>query len=180
MINEVVVTSESKEILNLKKKYPIKFIERPKKLSNNTIMPDASIIHCYKKIKKKYDYIVMLQPTSPLRTANDVDRAIKKIVLEKSDSLLSVFESHSFLWKKKKNNSIPINYHYLKRPRSQNMSQFQENGAIYITKPKIYFLNKNRLGGKISLFPMKFWNSFDINDLEDFRHVERIYKLQKR
>ena len=68
----------------------------------------------------------------------------------------------------------------MKRPRSQNMSQFQENGAIYITKPKIYFLNKNRLGGKISLFPMKFWNSFDINDLEDFRYVERIYKLQKR
>ena len=35
------------------------------------------------------------------------------------------------------------------------MSQFQENGAIYITKPKIYFLNKNELGGKISLF-LKF------------------------
>jgi len=176
LINEVVVTSESKEILNFRRKYPIKFIERPKKLSSNTIMPDASIIHCYKKLKKTYDYIVMLQPTSPLRTTNDIDHAIKQIILEKSDSLLSVFESHSFLWKKIKKNSIPINYHYLKRPRSQNMTQFQENGAIYITKPKIYFSNKNRLGGKISLFLMKFWNSFDINSLEDFQHVEKIYK----
>ena len=71
LINEVVVTSESKEILNLKKKYPIKFIERPKKLSNNTIMPDASIIHCYKKIKKiRLHCDASAQIT--LRTTNDV------------------------------------------------------------------------------------------------------------
>ena len=49
-----------------------------------------------------------------------------------------------------------INYNFLKRPNSQSMSQFQENGAIYITKPKTYEKNKNRLGGKISFYEMSF------------------------
>ena len=139
-------------------------------------MPDAAIMHAYKKIGQNYDYIAMLQPTSPLRTTKDIDDSIKKIILEKSDSLLSVFKSHSFLWKKKKSKYLSSNYNYLKRPRSQKMSQYQENGAIYITKPKIYQSNKNRLGGKISLYEMSFWKSFDINSLEDFQYVEKIYK----
>ena len=144
-------------------------------LSNSSIMPDAAVIHACKNIKKNFDYILMLQPTSPLRTTKDIDNSIKKIIFEKGDSLLSVFKCHSFIWENRKNLFKPKNYNFLKRPRSQSMTQFQENGAIYITKPRIYKMNKNRLGGKISYYEMSYWKSFDINSLEDFIRVEKLY-----
>ena len=47
-------------------------------------------------------YIILLQPTSPVRLPHTLDNAIKFILKEKSDSLLSVTRNHSFVWKKEK------------------------------------------------------------------------------
>ena len=150
---------------------------RPKNLSGKKIMPDAAVIHAIKSYKKKFDYIIMLQPTSPLRKTNHIDNAIKKIIKEKSDSLLSVFETHAFLWEKKDKNFISKNYKLNKRPRSQEYKKYQENGAIYVTKTKTFLKFKNRIGGRISIYKMSFWDSFDINSKEDFNKVEKLAKV---
>ena len=102
LIKDVYVTSENDKILNLSKKYLAKTIKRPKKLSNNKIHIDEAIRHAYLKVNKSYDYIVALQPTSPLRTTKNIDEAIEMIKKEKADSLISVFKTHQFLWKKEK------------------------------------------------------------------------------
>jgi CMP-N,N'-diacetyllegionaminic acid synthase len=177
-ISKVCVTSENKKILNFTKKFPINSILRPKKLANAYIMPDEAVKHAYLKINESFDYIIMLQPTSPLRTSTDIDNAIEKIFFTKSDSLLSVFKSHAFFWKKKnKNFCEPTNYHFNKRPRSQDIDSYQENGAIYITKSKLFLKKNNRLVGKISFSEMSFANSIDINTEEDFKLGEAIKKL---
>jgi CMP-N-acetylneuraminic acid synthetase len=176
LIDDVYVTSENENILKLSKKYLAKIIKRPKKLSNSIIMPDEAIKHAYLEINKNYDYIVTLQPTSPLRTAKDIDGAVNKIIKTKADSLLSVFKTHAFLWKKSRNYYLPTNYDYNKRPRSQESELFQENGAIYITKPKILLKKNNRLGGKITTYCLSFWKSIDIDFLEDFHAAEVLQK----
>lgn len=179
LIDDVYVTSENENILKISKKYLAKIIKRPKKLSNNIIMPDEAIRHAYLKINKDYDYIVTLQPTSPLRTTKDIDGAIKKIIKTKADSLISVFKTHAFIWKKSDNYYIPINYDFNKRPRSQESESFQESGAIYITKPKILIKKKNRLGGKITAYCLNFWRSIDIDHIEDFYIGEILKKNLK-
>ncbi len=178
-IDDVYVTSENENILKLSKKYLAKTIKRPKILSNSIIMPEEAIKHAYLKINKNYDYIVILQPTSPLRTVKDIDGAVNKIIKKKADSLLSVFKAHAFLWKKSRNYYISTNYDYNKRPRSQESELFQENGAIYITKPKILLKKNNRLGGKIATYCQDFWKSIDIDNLEDFRVAEILQKKYK-
>jgi len=175
-ITNTCISSDCKRVHKISKKYPVKFISRPRSLSGGKIMPDAAMIHAVKSYKKKFDYVVMLQPTSPLRNTKHIDEAITKIIKEKSDSLLSVFETHGFLWKRKNKEYVPENYKFSKRPRSQDLKQYQENGAIYITKTKTLFKSKNRLGGKISIYKMSFWDSFDINTLEDFIKVEKIIR----
>ena len=174
-IDEIYLTSDDSKILNIAKKYGINCIVRPKNLSNNTIMPDAAVLHAYRKIKKSFDYIVTLQPTSPLRKAADIDRAIVKIVKNNGDSLLSAFKTHSFIWKKIKN-IYKSNYDIYKRPRSQDFERYQENGSIYITKPKIFIKNKNRLGGKIIISEMDRYASLDIDSIKDFKIAELILK----
>jgi len=177
-INEVYVSSDSKKILTISKKYYAKTIVRPKILSGSIIMPDAAIKHAYVKIGKKFDYIVMLQATSPLRASKQIDAAIKHIIKKKGDSLLSVTKSHTFLWKRNKSSFFPINYKINKRPRSQDTEFYRENGAIYITKPKILIKKNNRLGGKILIYKMNKIDSTDIDNLEDFKVTENLLKTK--
>ena len=177
-IDDIYISTDDKKIINFSKKKKIKFINRPKKLSNNKIMPDAAVKHAYLKIKKKSDFIVTLQPTSPLRNAYDIDNAIKKIVNSKADSLTSVFQTKAFLWKKKNKEFFkPINFDVKNRPRSQDINFLQENGAIMITREKILLRTGLRLGGKISVSIMSEENSVDIDiykDLEKAKFYKRI------
>ena len=153
---------------------------RPKSLSGNIIHPDKAITHAYLKLKKKYDYIVMLQPTSPLRTSKDIDQAIETIVKEKSNSLFSSEVGHSFFWNKNKNNLSPINYKLKYRPRSQKFKTYKENGAIYVTKSNFFLKNNNRLGGKISTYVMPSDRSIDIDNINDLKEAEYLMKSIKR
>jgi len=171
-ITEICITSDSQAILEYAKKQKVKTIKRPKKLANDIIHADEAMIHAYQSLNKKYDYIIMLQPTSPLRNSKHINDAIKKIFYSKKDSLLSVCKNSKFIWKKKNNNFYPINYNIKKRPRHQDVKFYQENGAIYITKPNILLKNRNRLGGKIDIFLMDQECSIDIDSLKDFKKAK--------
>ena len=179
-ISSVCVTSDSEKILNYCKKFDVTTILRPKKLSGNIIMPDHAIKHAYLKLKKKYDFIVMLQPTSPLRTYKDIDNAIKIIIKNKSNSLFSSSIESRFIWKKSKNNYYPINYNYKNRPRHQDVSFYFENGSIYISESNLFTKKTNRLGGKISTYIMPYDKSIDIDDIQDLKEAEKIMKSLKK
>ena len=78
-----------------------------------------------------------------------------------------------------------INYNYQDRKPRQNIEpQFLENGSIYLTKTDLLKNKRNRLGGKISIFPMPRWKSYQIDNHEDidvckFYMTERIINKQK-
>jgi CMP-N,N'-diacetyllegionaminic acid synthase len=179
-ISSVCITSDSEKILNYCKNFDVKTILRPKKLSGNIIMPDEAIKHAYLKLKIKYDFIVMLQPTSPLRTFQDIDNAIEIMIKNKSKSLFSSSIESRFIWKKSKSNYYPINYNFKKRPRHQDISFYFENGAIYISESNLFTKNANRLGGKISTYVMPYERSIDIDDNKDLQEAEKIMKSQNK
>ena len=81
------------------------------------------------------------------------------------------------LWKKDKNGNLhSLNYDYKNQgPRQLREPDYVENGAIFIFKPAIMINEKNRFGGKIGLFPNNFWQSFEIDDPEDWEFVELIF-----
>ncbi len=176
-ISKVCVTSDSPKILKVAKKYKNVFlVKRPKYLSNSIIMPDDAVVHAYKKIKKKYDFIITLQPTSPLRTSKQIDAAITKIVDSSADTLVSVCNSHDFYWEKGKRFYFPKNYKPENRPRSQDFKQFRENGSIYISESSKMLKVKNRIFGNIVIFEMDKWNSIDIDDQNDLKMANYLYK----
>ena len=100
-VSDVCITSDSNRILNYCKKFEVITILRPKSLSGNIIMPDDAVKHAYLKLKKKYDFIVMLQPTSPLRTSEDIDNAAEKFLKGNYDSMFSAsLADDLFFWEK--------------------------------------------------------------------------------
>ena len=93
------------------------------------------------------------------------------------DSLLSVCISHSFIWHNEETGARPLNYDFRKRPRKQDMSsEFQENGAIYITKYQVLSGEHSRLGGKIGLYIMPEEDSLEIDSEFEFRLCEQVMK----
>jgi len=178
-ITNVTVTSDSRKILNVSKKYSANTVLRPKSMSGDIVHADMALKHAYNYINEKFDYIIMLQPTCPLRTSKHIDEAIKKIHRNKKDSLLSVCKDSVFLWGKKFNNFKPLNYNLKKRPRHQDTNFYRENGSIYITKPKILLQNNNRLEGKIDIYLMEKQDSLDIDTLDDLKKANLLMTKNK-
>ena len=72
-IDEIVVSSNNNEVLILAKKKKVKFIRRPESLSQDNSSTLDVILHTLETIDRDFDYFVLLQPTSPLRTDKHID-----------------------------------------------------------------------------------------------------------
>ncbi len=155
-------------------------IERPNDISHDMATSESALQHAHEYFSKHLDYpidvVVFLQCTSPIRQKNDISNAINVFIDEQADSLLSVVDSHRFLWKFIDGKAVSLNYDYRNRPRRQDAEQqFQENGSIYIYKPWVLEELNNRLGGKISFYPMFDESSIDIDTELDFKLAEMVW-----
>lgn len=179
-ISNFLVSTDSKKIKKIAKRYKanVPFL-RPKRLSRfNTPMIEV-VKHAY-KFYKKFDAVVLLQPTSPLRDYRDIDNACKIFEKSKADSLIAVNQlKHTsnpeqvFILKK---NFLKYKSNKKKETiRQKKKIYYSSNGsAIYITKVK--YIKKFIVGGKIVPFFMPKIKSIDIDDAEDFKIAELISK----
>lgn len=90
-IDKIVLSSDCDEILNYGKSQDIEILKRPREFALNDTTSDKVILHSL-QFYKGYDNIILLQPTSPLRTASHIDEAFEFFKKEKTDSIISVCE----------------------------------------------------------------------------------------
>lgn len=177
-IENVIVSSDSEEILDISKKYGAEVLKRPKHLSTDTCTSESALMHAIDNVGAGYTHFVFLQATSPLRTTEDIDKCIEKLISENYDSLFSATVMEDMLiWKKSGENLDSLNYDFKRRKRRQETDdQFLENGSIYVFEKKGFLENKNRLFGKIGLSLMSSWKMFEIDSTEDLELCEIIYQ----
>ena len=184
-INRTIVSTDNLEISKIATKYGAEVILRPKKLANDKsqIEPVIKYILDYLIKKENYtpDLVILLQNTSPLRTSKHIDKAIEFFNKNNFDSVLSGFISHSLIWQVKNKTVQPINYNPLNRQNRQDMkNQFIENGAIYITKNKLFNKTNCRVSGKIGVFEMSEESSLQIDSTHDILFAEQILKMRNK
>ena len=180
-IDKVVLTSEDAEILSIAKDIGVDVIDRPVQLSTDSSTSFDVVKHAVETIEK-YDYIILLQPTSPLRNEKHIDEAVELLIEKNADSVVSVCEvDHSPLW----SNTLPDDGSMkdFLRPevagkRSQDFEKYYRlNGAIYIckTKPmmnyKTLFLKDNSYA-----YIMETSRSVDIDTYNDYLLANLILK----
>jgi CMP-N-acetylneuraminic acid synthetase len=180
-VNEVIVTSDDDEILNIAQNYGSKIIKRPAYLANDTASSFDAIVHTIDDTQD-YENVILLQPTSPLRTEKHIDEAIQLFESKNADAIISVCEmDHSPLWSNVINKDLSLkgflNEDILNK-RSQDLKKyFRINGAIYICKieklleEKTFFINDN-----IYAYIMDRESSIDIDEKIDFKIAEIIMK----
>ncbi|MCJ8327987.1 MAG: acylneuraminate cytidylyltransferase family protein [Campylobacterales bacterium] len=176
-VDKTIVTSDDKEILDISLSCGSNIIKRPDYLASDTASSFDAILHTIENIES-YDYIVLLQATSPLRTAKHLDEAIELLEEKNADAIVSVCEmDHSPLWSNTLNENSSME-DFLKEEvlnkRSQDLeTYFRLNGAIYICKTtklleeKSFFLKKN-----IYAYKMDRKYSIDIDEEIDFKIAE--------
>lgn len=184
-IDRSVVTSDSDEILKIGEKYDVGIIKRPKKLALDTSTTIDAIKHAIEIIGNKYDFTVLLQPTSPLRTSKHIDGAIEFLEDRKAEAVISVCENeHSPLWSNTLPNDLSMK-NFLRKDiinkRSQDLPKYYRlNGAIYICRTsKLLEQNTFFLNDNIYAYVMDRKSSIDIDDKFDFLYAYTIINEKK-
>ena len=100
---DLIISSDCKKVEKLCNKENVYYLKRPNKISSDNTSIYEVIFNTLNKIKKQYNYIILLQPTSPLRKISLVNKAIKILNKNKEfDSLLHLEFDKSFTGKLKK------------------------------------------------------------------------------
>jgi sialic acid synthase len=181
-VDLVVVSTENALIREIALGCGACVIDRPESLAADDTKTEPVMLHAVEELERrgeKIDNVMLLQPTSPLRDAEDIDRAFEQFRREKADSLLSVTEKYHFYWKDGK----PLNYSidsYDGRPplKPGAMDPFlQENGAIYIIRRDLFMQCGNRIGGRISTYRMSEDKEIDIDTPADWQRLLRQKKV---
>ena len=181
-ISKVVVSSDDEEILNISSNFGADIIKRSYELANDTATTFDAIKHTINNLEK-YDYIVLLQPTSPLRNEKHIDEAIELLEEKQADAIVSVCEmDHSPLW----SNILPEDGNMrgflreeILNKRSQDLEKYYRlNGAVYICKTDKLLENKSFfLKDNIFAYIMDRKSSIDIDEEIDFLFAERVIEL---
>ena len=183
--NGVFVSTDDPEISAVSRRYGAEVIVRPPELSTDTADSESAVIHALDVVEaggRAVDAVLFLQATSPLREPAELEGALAKFEGEKLDSLFSGAElEHRFIWQEADGRLQSWNYDFRHRKRRQDLSgqarQYIETGSFYITRPQLLRETRNRLGGRIGVWPVPFWKNFEIDSIEDLHLCGQLMKL---
>ncbi len=135
------------------------------------------------KLDKKFDIVVLLQPTSPLRNSNNILEALDLFFSKNADTVCSVCETpHSAFWCNTLDESLSMQDFIKKeyqKPRQELPKTYTLNGAIYICKTELLQTNPNFYGEKSFAYIMDAVKSVDIDTELDFTLAETIISRYK-
>ena len=186
-IDRVIVSTDDDNVVMISDKYGADIpLLRPIELATDEATSIDVVLHLLTQLEhegEEYDYTILLQPTSPLRTTDDINKSIDLLKDRRSDAVISVCEvEHSPLWCNTISDDGDLSY-FLKRSilnkRSQDLEQYYRlNGAIYlcsverIREENTFFLSSNSVAYKMSQK-----RSVDIDNEIDFLLAESLFKL---
>jgi N-acylneuraminate cytidylyltransferase len=179
----ICVSSDDEEIIQAVEDYGLKVpFKRPDHLATDTATTNDVLLHAINFYEKKgdvYDLLVLLQPTSPLRTAIHVNEAMS-LYSDDLDMVVSVKESHAatVICKENENGFLEFCFNKSGSRRQDLRSYFEYNGAIYIIN--IERLKEKGLSSftKKKKYVMDELTSFDIDIPLDLIIVESILKMK--
>jgi CMP-N,N'-diacetyllegionaminic acid synthase len=181
-IDRLILSSEDDEIIEVAREFGCEIpFKRPDELAQDDTPGIESVIHAINTLEEKYDFVVLLQPTSPLRTVEDIDGCIHHCIITESPACVSLTEAQqSPYWMYHLDDDMklkPFMQNGEKINRRQNLPKvYALNGAVYVAESE--FINKNRsfLTEETVGYIMSEENSLDIDTEFDFAYCEWLVK----
>ena len=187
-VDRVVVTTDSEEIAKIAIKYgaDVPFL-RPDDLASDSADSMDSVLHAIRYLENTgdiYEYLLLLQPTSPMRSAEHIEQSIKLLKEKDADSIVGVTENeHPVEWCNTLSDDLSMDGFYpdeIKGKQSQDFpKRYRINGAIYLAKTqKVITSHSMILPQKCFAYIMDAVSSVDIDEHIDMEFAR--YLLEKR
>lgn len=183
------LSTDSEIIRDISKKNKFKsFFKRPKRLCKNSVPKievwKHSILESQKYYKKKFKYIIDIEVTNPLTTNNDFAKFIEKFLSQNKNINGQIcgnlsFKNPYFNILEKKNGKFDFSKKIGKKiltSRQQAPNTYDNVAAFYIFKTSYILKSTTILDGKISLYNLPFYKSFDLDDNEDLILIKKLLK----
>jgi CMP-N,N'-diacetyllegionaminic acid synthase len=188
-LDEIMVNTDSNEIADVANKYGAKVpFLRPAELATDTATTFDAIKYTIDfylgKFSQQFNYVVLLEPTSPLREACDIDLAIEQLLASEADSIVGICKTESqnpaFLVLKRNDDYIcgyqNEDMRVLRRQDIENVYFFE--GSIYVSKTDVLLDKKTFYHDGTIGYEVPKYKSLEIDDMDDFVMVEAIMKYK--
>jgi CMP-N,N'-diacetyllegionaminic acid synthase len=155
---------------------------RPAELATDRAAAIPVLLHAVHFMEEargeRYDAVMMLQPTTPLRTAADIDAAVERLEASGADSVISVVDvegHHPARMKYLDGDRLvdpPFGEAYENQPRQELTPMYIRNGAIYLTRRDVLVERRSLKGGDCRALVMPVRRSVNIDSEDDFAFAE--------
>lgn len=187
MFDEVFVSTDSPEYAKIARTHGanVPFL-RSRELSSDTAstwdVVKETLIR-FRELGYEFDTFALLQPTSPLRTSEDIINAYRIMEKKNANAVVSVCEvDHSPLWC----NTLPedgalsgfLNREIIAKPRQELQTYYRINGAVYLVKVNYFENSKDIYDSNCYAYIMEKSKSIDIDDQTDMDIA--VFLMQKR
>lgn len=188
-LTRIILSTEDEEIAEVGLKYGVDVpFMRPNELAQDTTPTLPVIWHAVETLEAAgeiYDAICLLQPTNPLRRAEDIDNCIELFEQTGADSVVSIMPvPHEYnpkwvYWKNADGKMILTTGETEPIPRRQDLPPaFHREGSVYVTRKTVLFGAGNLYGVNVQGYEIEPEYSANVDTLEDWNEVEQ--RLQKR
>lgn len=180
-IDRIIISTDDEEIAEVAKKCgaEVPFM-RPDELATDTAKAIDTYLYTVNKLNESsndlIEEFIVLQPTSPLRSATDIDNAVEIFIKNRADSVISVVEAeHPPYWYKKITNEGILKDYFISN-NSLNRQEYDRtylpNGAIFVFRYNILKETLNYYTDKTYPYIMPKERSVDIDNVLDFKMAE--------
>lgn len=170
-IDRIILSSDDQEIISVAKEYgcEVPFV-RPSYLASDGATSEDVLEHAITAIDQEYDYVVLLQPTSPFRTTGDIDTAVRMCIDNQApsvESLIKVSENPEWMFCLNEDGTMTNACKEV-----IDSEKYILNGAVYVIKTELFMKNKKIRYPESLSYIMPKERSVDIDTRDDFEYAE--------
>jgi CMP-N-acetylneuraminic acid synthetase len=180
-VSRIIVSTDSDEIASIASDYNCEFSLRPKALAEDSSNVVTAVEYVYKQLKEDFDIIVLLQPTSPLRTSQDLDNIIAMFKENtKVDGVISVIPLYDMnparMYNLGINNELTPFLDKGESLRRQDLEPvYYRNGCFYAVKTTAFFEQTSFMVKNKRAYVMDANWLANIDSPRDFKIAELLY-----
>jgi len=179
--DDIYIATDDREIENVVNRHPqsakLTVVKRSAKTATDIASTESAMLEFAEAFE--FEYITLIQATSPLLTGEDLREAMKLYLSDENvTSMLSVCQQERFIWQQADQGYYqPVNYDPQQRPRRQEFDGFLvENGAFYITDKESLMKTESRLSGNVLCYEMLPESYYELDEPSDWKIVETLLK----
>ena len=186
LLTRSIISTDSEEIAEVAEKFggDVPFI-RPNVLANDTASSIDVVKHAVKELEKadgvRYNYAVLLQPTTPLRLSEDIDKVVQKLISTQCDTVITMVDVGAYhparMYRIENDRLVGIMEESIAMRRRQDLPPiYIRSGDVYACKRDIIFNRNSMLGNDCRPLVISPNRAINIDTLRDIVLAEYLLK----